>query len=259
MSRESLGLGNNVLIRIGGAPGIGWSNMLYSGFNTLPRSVIRRQTGFAARITQALSRLNNAMQTLNNETVIKLIDRISKRNPYEPPSTSSPTLEMSPSETSFVVPPRICLLTFAALVVSLFSAIAICVYHHYGIGGIGDPILASLASKSILWIPIYRMASVSLVLIMPKACRSTYGILFLIIGLACCINDYALIFAGRSVITETLGLYPAFAICIAISTIAFVDNLIRSRKRMLLVTQSFGWLAVILVVHTIFYLLTLVI
>ena len=31
---------NNVLIRSGEAPGVGWSrNMLYSGFNNLPRSV----------------------------------------------------------------------------------------------------------------------------------------------------------------------------------------------------------------------------
>ena len=47
---------NNVLIRSGEAPGVGWSrNMLYSGFDILPRSVIRRQTGFAARITRTLS------------------------------------------------------------------------------------------------------------------------------------------------------------------------------------------------------------
>ena len=47
-----------MLIRSGEAPGVGWSrNMLYSGFNTLHRSVVRRQTGFAARITRTLSRL----------------------------------------------------------------------------------------------------------------------------------------------------------------------------------------------------------
>ena len=46
-----------MLIRSGEAPAIGWSRyMLYSGFNNLPRSVIRRQTGFAARITRTLSR-----------------------------------------------------------------------------------------------------------------------------------------------------------------------------------------------------------
>ena len=46
-----------MLIRSGEAPGVGWSrNMLYSGFNTLHRSVIRRQTGFAARITRTLCR-----------------------------------------------------------------------------------------------------------------------------------------------------------------------------------------------------------
>ena len=33
--------------------------MIYSGFNILPRSVIRRQTGFAARITRTLSGSNN--------------------------------------------------------------------------------------------------------------------------------------------------------------------------------------------------------
>ena len=44
-----------MLIRSGEALGVGWSrNMLYSGFNNLHRSVIRRQTGFAARITRTL-------------------------------------------------------------------------------------------------------------------------------------------------------------------------------------------------------------
>ena len=50
---------NNVLIRSGEAAGIGWSrNMLYSGLITLLRSVIRRQTVFAARITRTLSTSN---------------------------------------------------------------------------------------------------------------------------------------------------------------------------------------------------------
>ena len=45
-----------MLIRSGEAPGVGWSRIvLYSGFITLPRSVVRRQTGFAARITRTLS------------------------------------------------------------------------------------------------------------------------------------------------------------------------------------------------------------
>ena len=47
---------SNVLIQGGEAPAIGWSrNMLYSGFSTLHRSVVRRHTGFAARITRTLS------------------------------------------------------------------------------------------------------------------------------------------------------------------------------------------------------------
>ena len=54
---------NNVLIRSGEALGIGWSrNMLYSGFSILPRSVVRRQTGFAARITRTLCGFRNSRQ-----------------------------------------------------------------------------------------------------------------------------------------------------------------------------------------------------
>ena len=48
-----------MLIRSGEAQLVGWSRyMLYLGLITLPRSVVRRQTGFAARITRTLSRLN---------------------------------------------------------------------------------------------------------------------------------------------------------------------------------------------------------
>ena len=60
-------------MRSGEAPVIGWSrNMLYSGFNILPRSVVRRQTGFAARITRTLSR--------------STMKRHSTQNPYQSPS-----------------------------------------------------------------------------------------------------------------------------------------------------------------------------
>ena len=52
-----------MLIRSGEAPAIGWSrNMLYSGFNTLHRSVFRRPTGFAARITRTLYEHMNTRQ-----------------------------------------------------------------------------------------------------------------------------------------------------------------------------------------------------
>ena len=52
-----------MLIRSGEALGIGWSrNMLYSGFNILPRSVVRRQTGFAARITRTLYGLHDGSE-----------------------------------------------------------------------------------------------------------------------------------------------------------------------------------------------------
>ena len=39
--------------------------MLYLGFITLPRSVVRRQTGFAARITRTLSCLKEGLLNLN--------------------------------------------------------------------------------------------------------------------------------------------------------------------------------------------------
>ena len=54
-----------MLIRSGEALGVGWSrNMLYSGFKFLPRSVVHRQTGFAARITRTLCRFPDAMRKL---------------------------------------------------------------------------------------------------------------------------------------------------------------------------------------------------
>ena len=66
-----------MLIRSGEALGVGWSrNMLYSGFNTLHRSVIRRQTGFAARITRTLSGLDHGLH-------IEMLEP----NPYLSPSS----------------------------------------------------------------------------------------------------------------------------------------------------------------------------
>ena len=76
---------NNVLIRSGEAPAIGWSrNMLYSGFNILHRSVVRRQTGFAARITRTLSAseryLANRKSSINGNSM---------SNQGKPPKTSN--------------------------------------------------------------------------------------------------------------------------------------------------------------------------
>ena len=66
---------NNVLIRSGEALGVGWSRiMLYSGFNTLHRSVIRRQTGFAARITRTLYGLKMKIES----RLVPTLGRISK-------------------------------------------------------------------------------------------------------------------------------------------------------------------------------------
>ena len=62
---------NNVLIRSGEAPAIGWSrNMFYSGFNILHRSVIRRQIGFAARITRTLY---GSIQPMANSTKFRTL------------------------------------------------------------------------------------------------------------------------------------------------------------------------------------------
>ena len=59
---------NNVLIRSGEARLVGWSRiMLYLGFNTLHRSVVRRQTGFAARITRTLCHRRNGHLDETNE------------------------------------------------------------------------------------------------------------------------------------------------------------------------------------------------
>ena len=155
------------------------------------------------------------METITNKT-LHILGEILRINPYEPPRAIDVSIPPSHTETRFLVGPQFCLLSCAVLVVSFASAVAIYLYyHHYKIAGIGDPILAGLAAESVVWIPIYRLASPSLILVMPKDCRSTFGTFFLILGLACCVNDYALIFADWSIVTEAIGLYRAFAACIA--------------------------------------------
>ena len=55
------------MIRSGEAPAVGWSrSMLYSGFITLPRSIVRRRTGFAARISRTLFGLKMIRIDLEN-------------------------------------------------------------------------------------------------------------------------------------------------------------------------------------------------
>ena len=75
-----------MLIRSGETRLVGWSrNTLYSGFITLHRSVVRRQTDFAARITRTLSGLEQFIQNDND-------------NPYAPPVNTGHRI----SERAFV-------------------------------------------------------------------------------------------------------------------------------------------------------------
>ena len=65
------------MIRSGEAPAIGWSrNMLHSGFRTLHRSVIRRQTPFAARISGTLFRSETLSQDAMPLTQMQIIQSL---------------------------------------------------------------------------------------------------------------------------------------------------------------------------------------
>ena len=59
------------MIRSGEAPAVGWlRNMLHSGFRTLHRSVIRRQIGFAARISGTFVKLDEITDGLENTIIL---------------------------------------------------------------------------------------------------------------------------------------------------------------------------------------------
>lgn len=176
-------------------------------------------------------------------------------NPYQPTGSLSAKAAPVPERERFVVPPRLNLLTAATLLTSFLSAIAIYLYHSRGLSGIGDPILAKLAAHSSFWIPVYRLATPALVLVMPKSCRRSFGTCFLMIGVLCCANDYPFYFAGKALVVDSFGLYPPFAACIATSVLVFIVELVRSQNRIRSIRDVLGWISVVLGVHGLFFLI----
>lgn len=180
-------------------------------------------------------------------------------NPYEPPHTQSRKGHTSTPQDAFIVPVRFNWLTVSMLAVSLLSTIAIYLYHSRGIGRIGDPILATLASTSAVWIPLYRMASPSVVLFMPRGCRTTFGTCHLLGGLLCCINDFGSIYAGSAIVVESIGMHTAFALCIVLASAVFAVELALTRHRLALTRNALGWLAATVCIHGAFYVVGLMI
>ena len=191
-------------------------------------------------------------------TFQRLLGKI-RINPYEPPREQSLPTNALGAQDGYIGPARANWLTAATLAVSSLSAIAIYLYHSRGLAQIGDPILDTLAAKSAAWIPFYRMASPSLILFMPRACRTAIGTCFLLIGVLCCINDFPVIFGGRAAVIPTIGKYPALAICITPPLLLLALELAHSNSRLTLTRNLLGWLAVITCVHGAFFLVGLMI
>ena len=174
-------------------------------------------------------------------------------NPYESPDTPCQSVGDLHGDATFITSPRSDWLSIAALAVTVLSSVAIYLYHTGGTGVISDPVLLSLASKSVVWIPVYRMAMPLLILVMPNCCRRTYSVFFLVLGILCCLNDFPGHYYGTYLVNNSAGLYTALGLCFVLSFGQFAFDIFHATNRLRAISYSLGWLGVMLLIEASFY------
>ncbi len=175
-------------------------------------------------------------------------------NPYEAPNTES-LVDVHPTRERFAMLPRLDWFTGSVLASSFASAIGIYLYFTQGISSIGDPILAPLAAQTIVWIPIYRMATPALVLFMPQTSRRAFGLFHLVISIGACVNDFGGVYFGEWVFVSAIGLIPSFLFCVTLGIAVFAYELWKAERRTQVIVHGFGWLAITLGLQTMFWMI----
>jgi hypothetical protein len=175
-------------------------------------------------------------------------------NPYEPTLLQGDDQTPRPIDDTLIVPFRLDWLTLAAFVASLMDAVAIWIFFSNGTGMIGDRILAPLASKSPVWIPIYRLAVPMLIPVMPQTCRQSFAVFYLATGVAFSINNFSGHFLGKFVFLDSIGLLPTGAACFVFAIVAFYLGVMHSRNVTRSLRNTMAWTAFAALIQFAFYL-----
>jgi hypothetical protein len=153
---------------------------------------------------------------------------------------------------------RLDALTIAAIAAAAFDAWTTYYFMAYDLGLEANPILASLARHSLIWIPVYLMAQPLLIPAMPDICRQSFAIGVLTASLLCGINNLCGIYAGKYILVDLLGFPAIVAASVLLGLLTFVYQLLSKEAGRKLALRSVAiavlWIVIFVAVDGTFYL-----
>ena len=164
-------------------------------------------------------------------------------NPYAPTSPETGSKYPTYDQESLFTPYRLDGWAIAAISASVLDSVSIGLLLSQGTGVIRDPILGPLAARSLLWIPVYRLAVPLLIPLMPKVCRQSFAVFYLAVGLLFSINNFSGHYAGWFVFVDSFGLYVSLALCLIPATQAFGVYSMRAGDFARSLRTTLAWIA----------------
>jgi hypothetical protein len=153
---------------------------------------------------------------------------------------------------------RLDALTIAAIAAATLDAWTTYYFIAHGLGTEANPVLATLARHSLIWIPIYLLAQPILIPAMPDVCRQPFATGFLAAGLLCGINNLFGIYAGTYIVVDRLGFPAIVTICMLLGLLTFIYQLFSKGTGRELALRSLViaacWIIVFIALDAMFYL-----
>ena len=132
-------------------------------------------------------------------------------------------------------------LLIAALLATVLDAGTTFWFLRSGVGFETNPVLAPLAQRSLIWVPIYIIAPKLILLMMKKVFRDPFALFFLITGLLLSINNLDGIFNKRFFIVDTFGLAGVLTAGFICAAGWFFVRLAREPRKLLTIACALAW------------------
>ena len=115
---------------------------------------------------------------------------------------------------------RVDLLMTVMLLATALDAWTTFTFLDRGLGVEVNPVLAPLAAKSLVWVPIYLFATPLFVPAMPELCRQGFAGYFSSIGLLLGLNNLSGIYRGDYFLIDSIGMVPVLVLSVGVGAVS---------------------------------------
>jgi hypothetical protein len=148
-------------------------------------------------------------------------------------------------------------LTVSSLAATLLDIGTTCWFLAAKAGTEANPVLAPLAARSLLWVPVYLGGRNLLIPAMARIYREPFALGFLLSGLLCGINNLTGILAGSFFLVKAIGILALGAVAVVPALVWFAIHLARTTGKWRALGGTVAWVGLFGLVEGAFYLLGL--